>query len=51
MGFVFGMIKLGKKLYIEKWLKNGGNVSGVAIFVKVNFVFNMINAYGQFYIY
>ena len=27
------------------------NVSDVAIFVKVNFVFNMINAYGQFYIY
>ena len=39
------------KLYIEKWLKSGGNMSGVAIFVKVNFVFNMINAYGQFYIY
>ena len=39
------------KLYIEKRLKNGGNVSGVAIFVKVHFVFNLINAYGQFYIY
>jgi hypothetical protein len=26
-------------------------VSGVAVFVKVNFVFNLINAYGQFYIY
>ena len=25
MGFVFGMIlSRGKKLYIEKWLKNGG---------------------------
>ena len=34
------------KLYIEKRLKNGGNVSGVAIFV-----FNMIKTYGQFYIY
>lgn len=51
MGFVFGMNKWGKKLYIEKWLKNGGNVSGVAVFNKVNFVFNLINAYGQFYIY
>ena len=26
-------------------------MSGVAIFVKVNFVFNLINAYGWFYIY
>ena len=48
---VLDMILVVIKLYIEKWLKNGGNVSGVAIFVKVNFVFNMINAYGQFYIY
>ena len=48
---VLDMILVVIKLYIEKWLKNGGNVSGVAIFVKVNFVFNLINAYGQFYIY
>ena len=25
-------------------------MSGVAVFVKVNFVFNMINAYGVFFI-
>ena len=49
--FIKSKLSIFLKLYIEKWLKNGGNVSGVAIFVKVNFVFNLINAYGQFYIY
>ena len=39
------------KLYIEKRLKSGGNVSVAADFSRVDFVFNLIKAYGQFYIY
>ena len=43
--------RLVKTLHRKMVKKNGGNMSGVAVFRQVNFVFNMIKAYGWFYIY
>ena len=51
MDYIIFCVEKEQKTLHRKRLKNGGNVSGVATFVKVNFVFNLINAYGQFYIY
>ena len=48
---VLDMILVVIKLYIEKWLKNGGNVSGVAVFMFNDFVFNLIKTFGLFYIF
>ena len=45
------MIKVCKKLYIEKWLKNGRNVGCVSVFVCNDFVFNLIKTFGWFYIF